>query len=115
VTPSPTQTSSPTVTATATVTELPKPVTAPYPDPSNGSPINFPVQVQGPSEVTLSVFTLAFREIYNEKVPITGEQTLQWDLKDREGNTVANGLYYVRIQITGPQNSTTILKVLVLR
>jgi O-glycosyl hydrolase len=115
VTPSPTQTSSPTVTATATVTELPKPVTASYPDPSNGSPINFPVQVQGPSEVTLSVFTLAFREIYNEKVPITGEQTLQWDLKDREGNTVANGLYYVRIQITGPQNSTTILKVLVLR
>jgi hypothetical protein len=37
------------------------------------------------------------------------------DLKDVSGVTVANGVYYVRIHVTGAQSTTEILKVLILR
>jgi hypothetical protein len=61
------------------------------------------------------VFTLAFRKISSQTTQISGTETLQWDLKDLSGIQVANGLYYVRIQITGIQSTTKILKVLILR
>jgi hypothetical protein len=44
-----------------------------------------------------------------------GSASLQWDLKDVSGTTVANGVYYVRIQVTGNPSMTKILKVLILR
>ena len=119
-TSTPTNTFTPTVTPTFTPTYTPtlEPVVLiypPYPNPSYGSPIIFSFQVPGESTVTMDVFTLAFRKISSQTVQVYGASTLQWDLKDVSGIQVANGLYYVRFQVTGVQSTTKILKVLILR
>jgi xyloglucan-specific exo-beta-1,4-glucanase len=135
-TPTPTPTNTPTTTTTSTytpqststppnsptVTPTYTPtlssiivISAPFPNPSNGSPITFNVQVPGQSTATLDVFTLAFRKIYSQTTQADGFLTLQWDLKDVSGTLAANGLYYVRIHVAGSQTATKILKVLILR
>jgi hypothetical protein len=90
-------------------------ISAPYPNPSRGSPISFKVSVPGVSTVTMDVFTVTFRKITSQTWQIDGDQTLQWDLKDLSETLAANGLYYIRVRVTGVQSSTKILKVLVLR
>jgi hypothetical protein len=90
-------------------------VSAPFPNPSNGSPITFNVQVPSESTVTLDVFTLAFRKIYSQTIQGDGLVTFQWDLRDVAGIQISNGLYYVRIHVDGLQSTTKILKVLILR
>ncbi|HXL73422.1 MAG TPA: T9SS type A sorting domain-containing protein, partial [bacterium] len=116
VKPTLTPTGTPTVTATYTSTLSPEVViSAPFPNPSNGTPITFAIQAPGESTVTLDVFTLAFRKIYSQTIQADGSLTLEWDLKDLSGVSVANGLYYVRIHVAGSQSATKILKVLILR
>jgi hypothetical protein len=111
-----TQTSSPTITPTYTPTITSEIIiSAPYPNPSYGSPVIFNIQVPGESTVTMDVFTLAFRKISSQTTQAYGAETLQWDLKDISGVQVANGLYYVRIQVTGTESTMRILKVLILR
>lgn len=111
-----TRTSTPTITPTYTPTITSDIViSAPYPNPSYGSPIIFNIQVPGESTVTMDVFTLAFRKISSQTTQAYGVETLQWELKDISGVQVANGLYYVRIQVTGTESTTRILKVLILR
>jgi polygalacturonase len=111
-----TQTDTPTITATYTPTLSPEIIiSAPFPNPSSGTPITFNIQVPGESTVTLDVFTLAFRKIYSETTQTDGPLTLQWDLRDVSGVQVANGVYYVRVNITGNPSITKILKVLILR
>jgi len=78
-------------------------------------PITFNIQVPGESTVTLDVFTLAFRKISSQTTQVFGSQTLQWDLKDVSDVQVADGLYYVRVHVSGNQSATKILKVLILR
>jgi hypothetical protein len=90
-------------------------ISEPFPNPSSGSPITFNVQVPGESTVTLDVFTLGFRKVYSETTRAFGPVTLEWNLRDVSGTLVSNGLYYVRIQVTGSQSTTKILKVLILR
>jgi hypothetical protein len=63
----------------------------------------------------MDVFTLAFRKIASQTQEIYGDQTFQWNLKDVAGVQVADGLYYVRIHVSGTQSATKILKVLILR
>jgi hypothetical protein len=118
LTPQPTSTHTDTPTITETDTPTPSSkiiISAPFPNPSNGSPITFNVQVPGPSTVTLDVFTLSFRKIFSETETVNGSQNLEWDLKDVSGVAVANGVYYVRIQVKGSQSLTQILKVMILR
>jgi O-glycosyl hydrolase len=111
-----TQTSTPTITPTFTPTITSEIIiSAPFPNPSNGTPITFNIQVPGESSVTLDVFTLAFRKIYSETTQADGPLTLEWDLRDVSGAQVANGVYYVRIHVAGRQETTKILKVLILR
>src|SRR5665213_649864 len=86
LTSSPTNTFTPTGTPTITPTYTPTItseiiISAPFPNPSNGTPITFNIQVPGESTVTLDVFTLAFRKIYSETAQADGPLTLQWDLK----------------------------------
>jgi hypothetical protein len=90
-------------------------IAEPYPNPSSGSPMTFNVQVPGESTVTLDVFTLAFRKVFAETTHADGPVTLQWDLRDVSGALVSNGLYYVRIQVSGNESTTKTFKVLVLR
>jgi hypothetical protein len=111
-----TKTSTPTLTVTDTPTAPLVPVIRPpWPNPSNGTPISFTVQALGQAVVTMDVFTLTFRKVASQTLPMSGTQTILWDLRDIMGVQVANGLYYVRIQVAGVQSSTKILKVLVLR
>jgi hypothetical protein len=114
--PTATQTRTPTLTPTDTpILSSGVVISAPYPNPSTGSPITFNVSVPGQSTVTIDVFTLAFRKIAGQTQAIDGDQTFQWDLKDISGIPTANGLYYVRVHVSGPQSATKILKVLILR
>jgi len=125
-TPTATLTSTPTNTFTQTSTTTITPtytptitsaiiISAPYPNPSNRTPITFNIQVPGESTVTLDVFTLAFRKIYSQTTQGDGPLTFEWDLRDITGVQVANGVYYVRIHVAGSQSDTKILKVLILR
>jgi hypothetical protein len=92
-------------------------ISDPYPNPIKGhSPVYFNVAVPGTARMDWSVFTMAFRKIRKGKSLIVGTSTLQWDLKDESGGWVANGLYYLRIQVTiGESNVTQIKKILIVR
>src|SRR5665213_2453348 len=119
-TSTPQPTSTPTNTPTVTPTYTPTLssviiISPPFPNPSTGLPITFNIQVPGESTVTLDVFTLAFRKISSQTTQVFGSQTLQWDLKDVSDVQVADGLYYVRVHVSGNQSATKILKVLILR
>jgi len=65
----------------------------------------------------VDVFTTAFRRVadFSEQRVPEGKTTLQWDLKDKYGNPVSNGLYYLRVQVKGAQSVTRVFKILVIR
>ena len=63
----------------------------------------------------VDVFTLAFRKIASQTAQVSGIQAFQWDLRDTMGNQAADGLYYIRIQVSGKPAATKIMKVLILR
>jgi hypothetical protein len=125
-TPTLTTTNSPTstvtITSTPTSTSTPVIITvtvgAPYPDPVSGTigPLSIPVQAPTGSTAHWTVYTTAFRKVYDHTQSIPGNNgILSWGLVDSWGTPVANGIYYVRVQVTGLATSTQILKVLVLR
>jgi hypothetical protein len=88
----------------------------PYPNPTTGQPIEFQITVPFNSTVKYTVYTLAFRKVaWSQPTPASNSVTLTWNLEDNYGTRVSDGLYYVRIDVSGPQNSTKIFKVLVLR
>jgi hypothetical protein len=91
----------------------------PYPNPVTGGVAKIDVTVPGTSTIEMDVFTTAFRKISSNTTMVYGgagtTTTLQWDLKDKMGNPIADGLYYVRVHVTGVQQSVKIFKVLVLR
>jgi hypothetical protein len=117
-----TTTETATLTLTPTMTQSPTPtaplvpiVNPPYPNPSSGNPVTIVISAPGSSTVTADIFSLAFRKIKTNSTYVSGPTFLTWDLTDRDGVLVANGLYYLRIQVTGPQPSTKIFKILVNR
>jgi hypothetical protein len=113
-----TPTASPTLTLTPTITPTPLPVTSvcpPYPNPAKGNQISCCYTAEEPSPVRWDVFTMAFRKIDGHDEGMTSGGTLVWDLKDYSGAPVANGLYFLRVEIGGAQPLTKILKVLVTR
>jgi hypothetical protein len=76
------------------------------------------VQLQVPfgSTVQWSVFTTAFRKVLDVPDPVQGNSAvLVWNLGDAWQKPVASGLYYLRVQVSGPIKATKILKVLVIR
>lgn len=87
----------------------------PYPNPSNGGPVNIRIDVSKPSTVQWSVFTQAFRKIRSGETFIDQTGTIQWDLRDDQGMPVADGLYFIRVKVTGGQTTVKIFKVLVIR
>jgi hypothetical protein len=95
---------------------------SPYPNPVSDGPLKVDITTPGSATIEVDVFTTAFRKIAEHTVVATAASpgfgtvtTVQWDLKDRQGKSVADGLYYLRIQVHGTQESTKILKVLVLK
>ncbi len=115
-------TSTPTITPThtATVTPIATPVIITigpsYPNPIGTGPLSFPIQAPIGSTVHWTIYTTAFRKVYDNTQPIPGNNGIfYWNLLDSWGNPVANGFYYVRVQVTGTITSTKILNVLVIR
>jgi hypothetical protein len=94
----------------------------PYPNPVTNGPMKVDVTTPWSATIEMDVFTMAFRKIAehtslaNVASPGFGTvTTLEWDLKDSTGALAADGLYYLRIQVRGTQESTKILKVLILK
>jgi hypothetical protein len=80
------------------------------------------VTTPGSATIQMDVFTTSFRKIAEHTFGagagngVFGTVTaVQWNLRDRLGLAVADGLYYVRIHVTGSQETVKIFKVLVLR
>ncbi len=124
-TPTLTATNSPTPTVTITATPMftstpviiTVTVSAPYPNPATG-PVHVSIPVQAPTGSTVhwTVYTTAFRKVYDQTQAIPGNNIiLSWPMVDTWGTPVANGVYYVRVQVTGLASASQILKVLVIR
>ncbi len=117
--PTPTPTTAYSSTATSTATQTPT-LTAQshstplvYPNPSTGGPVWINPGLSSPSDVKISLFTTAFREVNDlslQDVPVGVRLSLP--MNDRWGNPLANGLYYVVVHTPEGQ---TVLKLLVLR
>ena len=115
----PTATGTSTFTLTPTATKTPTPIekdviTYPYPNPVTDGPVNVDIKVPGPSAVKWSVFTVNFRKIISGEISVNSTGTVSWALKDKNGVRVADGLYYIRIEVQGPQPLVKVFKILVL-
>ncbi len=122
ITNTPTQTSTPTLTFTPTPTVLNNVLyTQPFPNPATQGTVEIDVTTLGAASIEMDVFTTGFRKIAERSFnppagnPLGTVTAVQWDLRDRFGMSVANGLYYVRVQVKGRYDASRIFKVLVLR
>ena len=119
-TSTPTSTSTITFTGTSTPTTTATPISKililpPYPNPVDQGPVNFKIQTPGLAKVQWSVFTSSFRKIISGEISVNGTGTIQWDLMDGSGAKVADGIYYVRIEVKDSEYLSKIWKVLVLK
>jgi hypothetical protein len=85
-----------------------------YPNPTRGQPINVWVEVSSHAVIQMTVFTTSFRKVVSHSFPMDQSGNIQWDLKDGFGHSVADGLYYLRVE-AGSRGPGKVLKVLVLR
>jgi hypothetical protein len=109
--------STPTPTATFTVTLTPTvigvKVPLVYPNPTSGQPVSLRLPITQTSDVTVQIFTLAFRKVWEQDFPQVAPTTaLSVPLSDRTGTQLANGLYYV-VAVTSQGTYKT--KLLILR
>jgi hypothetical protein len=118
-TPTATGTATFTFTPTVTSTSTPFPGTTicdASPNPAQDeTPVDICVRVPGLSTVNWTVTTTAFRMIAQGSQTALDSCVVRWDLKDKTGAQVANGVYYFRVEVKGPQPLVKIAKVLVLR
>ena len=121
LTPSSTETATPTPKGYHLPTDTPTPVPIgigpPYPNPDKGQgPVNIPIQAAPGCSVRCRVYTTAFRKIRDFSDPMAGAAfLLTWDMDDNWQSPVANGLYYVKVEVTGPVQMSKLFKVLVAR
>jgi hypothetical protein len=88
----------------------------PSPNPANGTiPVSVNILTPGAATVDWAVLTTNFRKICEYSTTLTGSGTIHWDLRDRYGDPVANGLYYIRVKVSGSSPLERILKVMVLK
>jgi len=110
-----TSTATPTATNTQTVTPTVVGVTVPivYPNPTSGQPVNLRLPLKQVSDVTVQIFTLAFRKVWQQNFPQVAPSTaLSVPLSDASGTQLANGLYYI-VALTSEGTYKT--KLLILR
>ena len=87
-----------------------------YPNPVKGpGPVTIQISLTAPAaEVDIQIFTTAFRkinEIQLAQVP-AGVTNYSYNLQDRWGRPLANGLYYVVVTVDGKR---TVSKLLILK
>jgi hypothetical protein len=90
-----------TYTPTSTYTPVGTPFPVIYPNPSDGTkPVNIHVATTVPSNITVQIFTAAFRKIqetsFNQQ-PVGMD--IQVNLTDKFGSPLASGLYYVVVRV----------------
>lgn len=75
------------------------PLGLPYPNPFRET-CRIPVSLKEPSELKLSVFNLKGQKVKDiQTTALTkGEHLIAWDGKDKNGKTLANGVYILRLQ-----------------
>jgi hypothetical protein len=110
-----TSTATPTATNTPTITPTVVGVTVPlvYPNPTSGQPVSLRLPIKQVSDVTVQIFTLAFRKVWQQDFPQVAPSTaLSVPLSDASGTQLANGLYYI-VALTSQGTYKT--KLLILR
>jgi beta-glucanase (GH16 family) len=83
-----------------------------YPNPATSSTVNLQLPVSNATNVTIQVYTVAFREVKTINVPQVIGNSMTISLIDKVGVQLADGLYYFVIQVNGHHWTN---KVLVLR
>ena len=84
-----------------------------YPNPVSGPTVSVQVPLKSPSNVTIKIFTLAFREVATlAQNQVSVGVDIVVPLVDKSGIPLANGLYYFVIEANGQR---WVNKVLVLR
>jgi hypothetical protein len=104
-----------TVTTTQTSTATPVDPSAPviYPNPSHGGSVNIlPPFFTGSSDITIQVFTSAYRKVQEIKIANERYGTVVLETKDARGMPLSNGLYYI---VVTTKNGRAILKLSILR
>ncbi len=64
-------------------------------------PVTIEIHAPGSATVNWSVFTTAFRKIVWGTASVNGTGVIQWNLRDKTGTLVADGLYYLRVEVQG--------------
>ena len=97
-TPTPKATFTPTATATATPSFSGLAIAAPNVS-RNGEPIKFLVNLDKPSQIRLSLFSITGESVFQEStMGNMGINTLSWGLQNQAGSPVASGLYIFQLQ-----------------
>lgn len=105
----------PTATGTSVWTSTPPPnsTAVVYPNPSSGGPVSvLPPAYVGNQDVTIQLFTIAFRKVQETTYRSVPYGPLKINLVDDWGNPLASGLYYVVIEVGNERN---VVKLLLLR
>jgi hypothetical protein len=84
-----------------------------YPNPVTTGDVTLNPDLSGTSDVTVSIFTSAFRKVNTEKFQqVLAGATVTVILTDRTGKPLADGLYYVVVET---RQGRSILKLMILR
>ena len=70
----------------------------PWPNPASSS-VTFRLSAQPDADAHLDVFDVAGRRVYGwrGRVSVAGERTIEWNLRDFNGNDLKSGIYFVRL------------------
>ncbi len=71
-------------------------VSLPYPNPARGGqPVRVRLTSNCPTKVRWSVVSVAYRKVFESELTVSRATDVLWDLRDKGGRPVANGLYYL--------------------
>jgi hypothetical protein len=82
-----------------------------FPNPVTGPTVNvLPPAHQGTADVRIEIFTLGFRKVQDHTyLNVPDGTSVVVELKDRSGNPLANGLYYVVVTVNGQRSIAKLL------
>jgi hypothetical protein len=85
-----------------------------FPNPANGGEVQLlPPSYIGAQDVRIGIFTSAFRKIQDTTFPqVPAGASVTVKLMDGWGNELANGFYYLRVEVAGKRS---IAKLLIIR
>lgn len=70
-----------------------------FPNPATGPTVSIlPAAYSGISNVRIEIYTIAFRKVLDTTLPsVLSGTVVNLSLKDRGGNNLADGIYYVAV------------------